>query len=169
MRPWHSARRLLFGSRTTIAGTVYGTIVVLAVLATGGRAYQDDLWRLIAIVVTTVLVLWLAHVYSHGLGESLRAGRRLDAPELGAIARRELWVPLAAVVPTIALVLGATGLLAGRTAELLAFGLGVLTLGVQGVRYAWVERMSTAGTIAAVSINLALGLVLVLLEAFVAH
>jgi hypothetical protein len=45
----------------------------------------------------------------------------------------------------------------------------VVTLGVQGLRYAWVERMSTAGTIAAVSINLALGLVLVLLEAFVAH
>ena len=78
--------RLVFGSRRSIAGTVYGTIVVLAALAAGGKAFEHDLWHLAAIVVVTVLVLWIAHVYAHGLGESLEAGRRLDVAELGAIA-----------------------------------------------------------------------------------
>jgi hypothetical protein len=164
-----AAMRLVFGSRATIAGTVYGTIVVLAVLAAGGNAFEHDLWRLVAISVTTVLVLWLAHVYAHGLGESLLAGRRLDAAELGAIARRELAIPLAAVAPTAVLLLGVVGLLASRTAFWLAFGLGVATLGVQGLRYARVEHLGTQGTTAAVALNVALGLVLVVLKLFVSH
>ena len=64
----------------------------------------------------------MAHVYAHGLGESLQAGRRLNAAEFGSIARRELAIPLAAVAPTAVLVLGAVGLLNGRTAVLLALG-----------------------------------------------
>lgn len=161
--------RFAFGSRAAIAGTVYGTVVVLAVLAAGGRAFEHDLWRLVAIVVTTVVVLWMAHVYAHALGESVVVGRRLDAAELGAIARRELAVALAAVVPTAVLVLGALGLLAGRTAVWFAFATGLATLAVQGLRYARVEQLGRTGTVAAVAINLALGLTLVLLEVIVSH
>ena len=164
-----SAMRFAFGSRATIAGTVYGTVVVLAVLAAGGRAFEHDLWRLVAIVVTTVVVLWMAHVYAHALGESVLVGRRLDVAELGAIARRELAVALAAVVPTAVLVLGALGLLAGRTAVWFAFATGLATLAVQGLRYARVEQLGRTGTVAAVAINLALGLTLVLLEVIVSH
>ena len=161
--------RFVFGSRATIAGTVYGTIVVLAVLSAGGKTYRHNLWGLIAIVDVTVLVLWLAHVYAHGLGESLQVGRRLQRGELRAVARRELAIPLAAVVPTAALVLGAVGLLDARTAEWLAFWLGVATLAVQGVRYARVERLSRSGALIAVAVNVTLGLVLVLLEVIVSH
>jgi hypothetical protein len=161
--------RFVFGSSATIAGTVYGTIVVLAVLAAGGKAFEHDLWRLVAIAVTTVLVLWMAHVYAHGVGESLQAGRRLEASEVAAIARRELAIPLAAVAPTAVLMLGAVGLLAGRTAVWLAFGLAIATLAVQGLRYARVERLGRRGTLAAVALNLALGLVLVVLEVLVSH
>jgi hypothetical protein len=167
--PAHATMRFVFGSRTTIAGTVYGTIVVLAVLAAGGSAFEQHLWQLIALVVTTVLVLWMAHVYADGLGESVRAGRRLDAQEFGSIARRELAVPLAAVAPTAMLALGAVGLLGHRTAFWLAFGVGVATLGVQGLRYAQVERIGRTGTFVAVALNLALGLVLVILEVLVSH
>ncbi len=164
-----AVKRIVFGSRGTIAGTVYGTIVVLAVLAAGGKAFEHDLWQLVVIVVTTVLVLWMAHVYAHGLGESLEAGRRLDFAEFGAIARRELAVPLAAVAPTVVLVLGAVGLLRGRSAVLLALGLGVVILAVQGLRYARVESLGRAGTLAAVAFNVGLGLTLVVLEVLVSH
>jgi hypothetical protein len=162
-------RRFVFGSRTTIAGTVYGTIIVLAVIAAGGRAFEHDLWQLVAIVVTTAVVLWLAHVYAHGLAESLEAGRRLTRAELRAVARRELAVVLAAIGPTAALVLGAAGLLAGRTAEWLAFGVGVVTLAVQGLRYARVERLGGRGALVAVAVNVTLGLALVFLEVLVSH
>jgi hypothetical protein len=161
--------RLVFGSRRTIAGTVYGTIVVLAALSTGGKAFEHDLWHLAAIVVTTVLVLWIAHVYAHGLGESLEAGRRLDVAELGAIAGRELAIPLAAVAPTAMLVLGAVGLLRATTAVWLAVGICVATLAAQGLRYALLERLGRIGTLAAVALNLALGLALVALKVVVAH
>ena len=160
---------LFYGSPTTIAGTVYGTIVVLAVLAAGGKAFEHDLWGLTAIVVITVAVLWVAHVYAHGLAESLQLDRRLDAAELGAIARRELAIPLAAVAPTAVLVLGAVGLLRGRTAVWLAVGIGVATLALQGVRYAKVERLGPTGTLVAVALNLALGLAIIALKLVVAH
>jgi hypothetical protein len=161
--------RVVFGSRKTIAGTVYGTIVVLTVLAAAGKAFEHDLWRLVALVVVTVLVLWLAHVYSDGLGESLQLDRRLDAAELGAIARRELAIPLAAVAPTALLVLGAVGVLRGRTAVWLAVGIGVATLGLQGLRYALLERLGRVGTLVSVAVNVALGLAIVAVKVLVVH
>jgi hypothetical protein len=164
-----STLQFLFGSRGTIAGTVYGTIIVLAVLAAGGNAYREEPWHLVVIVVTTVLVLWLAHVYAHGLAESLQAGRRLSPTELGQIARRELAIPAAAVAPATVLMFGAVGIFRESTAVWIAFTLGVVTLAVQGVRYAAVEKMSGRATIVAVAINLALGLALVALEVFVSH
>lgn len=160
---------LVFGSRRTIAGTVYGTIVVLAALAAGGKAFQNDLWHLIALVDVTVLVLWIAHVYSHGLGESLQVGRRLDAAELGAIAGRELAIPLSAVAPTAILVLGALGIFKGTTAIWLADGICVVALTVQGLRYALLERLGTVGTLISVALNLALGLTIVGLKVVVSH
>jgi len=161
--------QLVFGSRRTIAGTVYGTIVVLAALAAGGKAFQNDLWHLIALVDVTVLVLWIAHVYSHGLGESLQLGRRLDAAELGAIAGRELAIPLSAVAPTAILVLGALGIFKGTTAIWLADGICVVALTVQGLRYALLERLGTVGTLISVALNLALGLTIVGLKVLVSH
>ena len=161
--------RFVFGAGETIAGTVYGTIVVLAVLAAGGKPFENDLWRLVAIVVTTVLVLWMSHVYAHGLAESVKAGRRLDVAEFAAIAQRELAMPLVAVAPTAMLVLGAVGLFGGRTAVLLALGVGVAILAVQGLRYARVEHFGRVGTLAAVALNTALGLTLVVLEVLVSH
>jgi hypothetical protein len=153
------------------AGTrpLSGTIVVLAVVVAGGKAFEQNLWQLVAIVVTTVLVLWLAHVYADGLGESLRAGRRLTAGEIQGIARRELSVPVAAVAPTVALVLGAVGVLGGRGAVGLAFALGIVTLAGQGLRYARVERLGRGGTVLVVTVNVTLALVLVVLEVLVSH
>jgi len=164
----HVARRLLAGSYGGIAGTVYGTIMVMATLVAGSTAEPDPA-RLAAIVATTVLVLWAAHVYAHGLAESIDLGRRLDGAELRSIASRELSIPLAAVPPVVALLLGAVGLLRETRAVWLAMGLGVVTLAVQGLRYARVEKLGRTGTLVAVAINLALGLALVALKALVAH
>ena len=161
-------RRLLFGSHGSIAGTVYGSIVVMATL-TAGSDVEQDLWRLAAIVATTVVVLWIAHVYAHGLAESIQVGRSLDADELASVARRELAIPLAAVTPLAALVLGAVGVLGDDTAVWVAFVLGLVTLAVQGLRYARVERLGRGGTVLAIGVNLFLGVAIVALKIFVAH
>jgi hypothetical protein len=104
---------LVLGTRERIAGAIYGTIVVLAALTAGATAYEHDLWRLGAIVSASVLVLWVAHVYAHGVGESLTLGRRLTGAELQAIAGRELSIALAAVLPLAAVALGALGVIEG--------------------------------------------------------
>jgi hypothetical protein len=160
---------LLFGSAGGIAGTVYGTIVVMATVTAGSHGEDTDAWRLAVVVGVTVLVLWVAHLYSHALAESLERGKRLDRAELGSVARRELAIPAAAVAPITALVLAALGILSEETAVWLALGVGVATLAVQGARYATVERLGGAGTLAAIALNLFLGLVIVGLEASVAH
>lgn len=162
-------KALLVGTRETIAGTVYGTIVVLSIVTAGATALEQDLWGLGVIAGVTVVVLWVAHVYAHGLGESLHAARRLTGTELAAIARRESSIVRAAVLPVAAIFLGALGVFEDRTALWLAVAVGVATLAAQGVRYARLERLSRTGTIVTVAVNLALGLVIVVLKALLAH
>jgi hypothetical protein len=162
-------KSLILGTRQTIAGTVYGTIVVLSVITAGAKSFQHDPAGLAVIAAVTVVVFWISHVYSHGLGESLNAGRRLTAGELASIARRESSIVLAAVLPVATIVLGAAGVLEVRTALWIAVGLGVAALAVQGVRYARLERLSLGGTVATVAVNLGLGLVIVALKALVVH
>jgi hypothetical protein len=117
-------KRLVVGDRSTIAGTVYGTIIVMSVLAAGAKAYEHQLWRLVVLVGVTSVVIWLAHIYAHGLAGSLTLGRRLTTSELASIARREYSVLAAAVLPVVAVALGAVGILAPRTAVRLGLWLG---------------------------------------------
>ena len=85
------AKGLIFGSAGKIAGTVYGTIVVMATITAGSFGEHTDAWRLAAAVAVTVLVLWIAHVYSHALAESIERSRRLTGQSsvklLGASSR----------------------------------------------------------------------------------
>ena len=68
-----------------------------------------------------------------------RTRRRLDRAELVSVARRELSIAAAAVAPVAALVLAVLGVLGAQTAVWLALGIGVVTLSVQGGRYATVR------------------------------
>jgi hypothetical protein len=136
---------------------------------TAGSEGSTGLWQLSAIVATSVLVIWIAHVYSHGLGESIELGRRLDAGELAAIARRELAIPLAAVAPIAALALGALGFVRDTRAVWLALAIALGTLMLQGARYAGVERLSRTGTLVSIGVNTLLGLVIVALKAGLSH
>jgi hypothetical protein len=162
-------KELVFGSAGGIAGTVYGTIVVMATVTAGSSGGETDAWRLAVTVTVTVLVLWLAHVYAHAIAESLDRQRRLDRAELVSVARRELSIPAAALAPVAALVLATVGVLGVQTAVWLALGIGVVTLGVQGWRYATVEQLDRTGTVTAVALNVLLGLVIVGLKALLAH
>jgi hypothetical protein len=162
-------KRFAFGDRRTIAGTVYGTIIVMSVLAVGAKPYEHELWQLLVIAGVTSVVLWLAHVYSHGLGESVNIGRRLTITELSSIARRERSIVAAAILPLSAVALGVAGVLSPGTAVRLGLWIGVVSLAAQGVRYARVERLSRTATIVTVALNLAIGLGLVALEIWISH
>ena len=88
-------RKLIVGTGLGVAGSIYGTIVVMAVIAAGSRADDTDPWELAVFVAATVLALWVAHFYAHALSENLEAKSRLSWDELSRLARREASVPLA--------------------------------------------------------------------------
>ena len=134
-----------------------------------GAHGAEDLWRLDAIVAGTVIVLWLAHVYAHGLGESIQLRRRLDRAEFVSVSRRELAIALAAVGPVVALSLGALDVFRPNRAVWVALGIGLLTLAVQGYRYARLEELTRWGTAISVALNLGLGLGIVGLKVVTGH
>jgi hypothetical protein len=160
--------RVVLGSPDTLAGTVYGTIVVMGAIAAGSTS-RAPASHLAAAAAATVVVLWIAHVYADALAETVALGRRLDRAELASVARRELAIPLAAVAPVASLALGSAGVLRESTAVWLAMGFGLATLVVQGLRYAAVERLGRLATAVTLAINVGLGLVIVGLKAGLSH
>jgi hypothetical protein len=163
-----AATHVLFGIGGGVANVVYGTVVVLAAL-TAAYATENHPWRLATVVFTTSMVLWVAHVYAHELAANIAAQQRLSVDELLEIARRESGIMLAAIAPILMLLLGAAGVFEETVAIWLAFGVGLLTLAVQGLRYARIERLGWLGTLAAIAVNIALGLAIVALKVTVAH
>ena len=112
--------------------------------------------------------LWIAHLYSHALAESIDLDRRLTAGELCALARRERGILVAAVLPCAALVIGAMGVSRRkpRSGSLSVSGWGrsrrkaFATPGSSG---------SAARPIAAIVGNILLGSFVVLLKVLVSH
>jgi hypothetical protein len=102
-------KRLILGNPESIAGTVYGTIIVMSVIAAGAKAYEHHLWRLVVLAGGSAVVLWLGDVYSHAIGESLTIGRRITMDEMALVSRRKFAVIAAAIIPLVAVALGATG------------------------------------------------------------
>jgi len=135
---------------------------------TAAYASEKDPWKLATTVAGAVLVLWIAHVYAHTLAEVL-ADRREKLSAIGSVARRELGIMLAAVLPIGALVLGAIGVFGETTAVWAALGVGLFTLAAEGVRFARLEGLGRGGTLAATGLNVALGLLVVALKVVIAH
>jgi hypothetical protein len=144
-----------------LGGFVYGTIVALAVLAAGAKAYPDDAGRIAVLLAVSAVVLWLAHVYAHGLAHSVEREEHLSLAELQRIAHRQGSIVEAAVPPLVALLLGALGIVSTQTAVWIAFGLGLAVLAVLGAVFARVERLRWPATLLVVGANLGLGVALV--------
>jgi hypothetical protein len=158
-------------SRTAerLGGFIYGTILVLAVISAGAKAYPREAAEIAALVATTSIVFWLAHVYARAVAESIAHDRRISLAELGHLARREGTMVAAAVPSTAALLLGAFGFISTKAAVWTAFGLGLGLLVVEGFIFARVERLGRLGTFAIVATNLVLGTALVGLKVIVSH
>lgn len=152
-----------------IAGLVYGTIIVMGVIAASASGTQGGAFEIASLVVATSIVLWLAHVYAHALEVSLTRGERLKTRTLREVAVHESSILGAAVLPTAALLLGGFDLITDRAAGWIALGAGTGVLAGQALAYARLERLTPPATIAIVAVNLALGLAIVGLKAAVSH
>jgi hypothetical protein len=164
-----AAAHLVVGVDDTIASTVFGTITAMATIAAYGRAFPDSPWTVEELVASTAVVLWIAHLYTHALSESISESRPLRFSRLRTLAHRELGILLAAVPPSVALTLGAAGLFDETASIWLALGVGLATLALEGVRYARIERLGGKGTLVAVAANVGLGVLVVVLKVSVLH
>jgi hypothetical protein len=161
------ATALVFGVGSGIASSVYGTITAMATIAAFGNDTHP--WKIAVAVVATALVFWIAHIYAHGLSDSILRRHPLRVGDLGPIAHRERGIVLAAVPPLAALLLGAAGILGEATAIWLALGIGLVTLAVQGARYARLEKAGALSTLIAIAANVGLGLLVVALKTALTH
>lgn len=147
-----------------IEGLVYGTIIVMGVIAASSDGVRSDTASIAALVAATSAVFWLAHVYAHALDLSVERGKRLTGAGIKEVAVHEASILSAAVVPTGALLLGAFDLVGDRFAVRLALAAGTTVLAAQGLAYARIEKLSLLGTATVVIANVMLGLVIVGLE-----
>jgi hypothetical protein len=161
------ATALVFGVGSGIASSVYGTITAMATIAAFGDSAHP--WKIAVAVAVTAFVFWTAHIYAHGLSDSISRRSPLRLRELGPIAQRERGIVLAAVLPLAALLLGAAGILHEATAIWLALGICLVTLAVQGARYARLEKVGLLSTLVAIATNVGLGLIVVALKSAIAH
>jgi hypothetical protein len=165
----HLVVRLLAGAPEHLGGTLYGTIVVLAIIAAGSTSHTAHPWQLVDLVASSTVVLWIAHVYAHGVADSVREGHRLRAPELRGVARHEAAIVIAAVAPVCALILGAIDVLPEDSAISLAIGLCLTTLAMEALRYARLERLGLTATVFTVGMNLLIGVLIVVLKIGLGH
>lgn len=152
-----------------LGGFLYGTIVVLAVIVAGAQSYRDKPGYVLALVVVTTGVFWLAHVYAHGLARSVSRDERLTVAELRNIARHEWAIVEAGGPPMIPVVLAILGVLSPPTAYWLAMGIGLAVLTADGLLFARAMGFRPFATLAVMAANVALGVVLVVLKFVVTH
>lgn len=160
-------RLLTVGRGRGIPGAIYGTVIAMSTIAAGASSRSSA--ALAVLVATTAAVFYAAHVYAHAIGESIRSSRPIRWAGIVGLARREITILLAAVLPIAALLAGAAGWVERSTAAWLAVSVGVVSLAAQGLAYARIERLGLVGTAFAVAANLALGLSIVGLKAAIGH
>jgi hypothetical protein len=159
--------RWLFDRGDNLAGGIYGTILVTSVIAASDG--RDEIWLSIGVLEVTMVVFWLAHVYAEALARSLDSSDPFSFTGLRATAAKQWPLLQAAVVPSIALLAGALGLIAVRAAYWIAIGYGVAALVWWGLVFARKERLSRGATVAVVLVNASFGLCIVALKEFVSH
>lgn len=115
---------------------IYGTIVYASVVAAAsvGTGDEGSALQILVFSVVSILVFWVAHVYSTALGfhgDADRIGDRLRDSLRHAMAESAGMLE-AAVIPSVPLVLATFGLLPTGFATSLALWLAVLMLALLG-------------------------------------
>jgi hypothetical protein len=152
----------------TLAAGIYGSIVAAALVAALRETHASSIASALSLL-STVVVFWLAHVWSQITAQRIYDGKRF-APSLAVeIARAEWPLIEAGFGPAIVLLLGWVGVFTDRaalTGALAVCGLQLAIWGFVAGRRAY-DRWYYA-TLAAV-MNCLLGLTLVVLETTVLH
>ena len=150
-----------------VARTIYGTILVTALVA--GLSENDDIdaWQILVSVTATATVFWIAHVYAEVLSQRLAARRSLSWTEIRRALDDEAPMLMAGIPAGLALALAALGFYTTDTGVTLAIGFGVAALFAYGIVLGRREHATRMQTFLGACLNGAFGLVIVALKAFV--
>ena len=151
-----------------LAGAIYGTILVMSVVAGVSAATESRAATALVAAVVTSLVFWVAHVYADALAThvTLREGT-LSRAKVREIASEDWPLVQAVLPPGVCLMLGVLGIVSDDAAVLLALGAGVVALAVWGAATARRGGAPLSGAIIAATVNVTLGLVIVALKLLV--
>jgi len=147
-----------------VADAVYGTILVLAVVA---ALSEDDAAGPGAIALgalTTSLVFWLVHVYAEVLSRRTSGDTTGTRPLVRAAAIQEWPLVEAALAPLAPLVLGAIGVFSRGTSVTLSIAVGLADLGAWGYVAGRAMGQATVKSALSAAVAVLLGLVMVLLK-----
>jgi hypothetical protein len=165
-------QRALWRHWGTPAG-IYGTIVYASVVAasSGGAADQADALHVLVFSLVSIVVFWMAHVYStalgyHGADEHL--GARIRDALRHALFESSGMLE-AAVVPSIPLLLAALGILPAEVGVLLSLWLTVLLLGLLGYLVFLIRGRSVLVCLTGAVVTGLFGVVVILLKTTLQH
>lgn len=151
----------------TVARTIYGTILITALVAGLSEGEDIDAWQILVSVTVTAFVFWAAHVYAELLSRRLAARRSLTWAETSRAMAEELPMVQAGIPAGLALGLAALGFYSTDTGVTLAIGFGVASLFAYGIVLAHREGAGFWQTVSVACVNGAFGLVIVALKAFI--
>ncbi len=150
-----------------VALAVYGALVATTLLVAADDGL--DAGELFEALVTTGVVLWLAHAFAAAVGRAVADGRHLELPAVLDCMRDELGLLVGFLVPLPAIALGIFDLLGDARAADVAIG---VLLGLLLVVGTVLGRLAGMGFLSAVLMGLAypaLGAAVILLEVAVKH
>ena len=133
------------------------------------RAVAEDATTSLIVLLGAGLVLILAHVYSAAVAEVGGKGRWLTHAERHLLIADNLPVLAAVVLPSLLLIAAALGWLELAIALDLAIVLSVAALVFVGVYQAHKQGASTTLKLAIGAIGGSIGVIVILLEAFLVH
>ena len=152
---------------------IYGTIVYASVVAASSSADDDQASavRLLVFSLVSIVVFWLAHVYSTALGfqgDAVRAGDRVRDSLRHALSESGGMLE-AAIVPSIPLLLAALGVLPADFGVNLALWLAVLMLALLGFSVFRLRGRSVMLCLAGAAVTGAFGVAVILLKSALQH
>jgi hypothetical protein len=127
------SKRETFFDRNYISKAIYGSISVLAVLLVM-QEHPPTAWKAALTLFGATLAIALAEAYSSTIAEMIAQKKRLDAKETKEIWRHTRPILLSANLPTLILLLSATGLYGvGLALEIAEYAI-YLALFIYGLR-----------------------------------
>lgn len=146
------------------AGAVYGQIVAASTLAVLGHDASLGPVAVLLSLLATMVVLWVAHVYSELVAERVHHARQLAGREVADAMAADWPLVQAAAPAAVGLVPAALGLWSRDAGITVALVLGVASLLTWGVVIGRRSRLPWHRTVAIAATSGALGVVIIVLE-----